>query len=104
MTERLRERRPKAPDVGKLLVCAKQCGRCLFGADPHLPWNGPGGGDEKVRKIIATRASHFTCHEWSNVMCRGFYNAHGRKIWYVQIANRLKAIKFVDKQPKEAQQ
>lgn len=88
-------KRPRAPEVGRLNVCAKQCPECLFGTTPHLPWDGPGGGEEKVRRIVQARFSHFICHEWSNVMCRGFYNKYGSKLGYVKMAQRIRAIQWV---------
>lgn len=78
--------RKKAPEIGRLNVRAKQCDRCLFGDDPHMPWKG--GGEvltARVRKV----GSHFCCHEYKNVMCRGFYERYGHENDYITIAKRL---------------
>jgi len=83
------EARPEAPNDG-LNVCERSCGRCLFGARPHVPW------DYGERKALAALASgrHFTCHEWGNVMCRGFYDTYGEQLPYIVWARENGLIKW----------
>src|SRR5690242_16529218 len=84
--------RKKHPLNLGLNVCHKQCGRCLFGKDPHLPWEPH--GREKVEGCLK-KETHFECHEHQRVMCRGFYNKHKRDIWYIRLARQLKAINWI---------
>jgi hypothetical protein len=85
------EDRPAAPELGALNVCETQCGRCLLGPRPHLPRR---AGRQKCRDALRA-GSHFSCHEFANVMCRGFFDAYGDRLWYVRWAKRVGRVVFV---------
>jgi hypothetical protein len=86
------DERPTTPESGKLHVCERACERCLFGTNPYIPWKGH--GERLVFKALQ-QLTHFTCHEHANVMCRGFFNKYGKRLWYVRFASQIHAIKFV---------
>lgn len=76
-----------APEIGKVNVCARQCGGCIFGPTPVIPWGGVGGGEQLVQAAVAQQQT-IKCHEWTNVICRGFFNRHGLSLWYLRMARR----------------
>lgn len=87
------EDRPKVTDLKGLNVCRKQCRECLFGANPHLPYPFSKAKEEEALE----EGRHFTCHEYQNVMCRGFYDRHKKDLWYIEAAERVNAINWVEK-------
>lgn len=94
MTEELPpvDERPSATNDAGLNVRKSCCGRCLFGPRPHVPWS---YGKKKAEAALA-EGRHFTCHEFDNVMCHGFYQRHGDKLWYVRLAKATNALNLVD--------
>lgn len=66
-----------------LNIKRRKCERCLFGDNPHLPWLPY--GREKIESILQEDRT-FTCHEYQNVVCRGFYNRHKRDVFPIRLA------------------
>jgi hypothetical protein len=75
-------------------VCKRQCYRCLYGPRPHVPWNRNGGGRDIERQALESGRT-FTCHEWQNACCRGFYNRHRHESLGLQIGEALGAIRWI---------
>jgi hypothetical protein len=86
-----------APEEGRLNVCAKQCRHCLFGADPLVSWSQ--GGKEIVERALKLN-THFTCHRFTNSMCRGFFDRYFEDLPHLKFSFVHKLISWV-RQPKE---
>lgn len=84
--------RIRADNDKGLNIRRKACERCLFGDHPHIAWDPY--GYEKIQDI-RTQESFFTCHEYQNVMCRGFYDSYGHGLWYVKLAEKRNLINWV---------
>ena len=72
------------------------CQNCLLSKDAIV-------SPKRRREIIqscATEQTHFICHkssmEGGNVCCRTFYDQMGNVTQMIRIAQRLRAVEFVD--------
>ena len=95
MTDLLPEchrKRIDLPDT-HLNVCKKQCKKCLFGKNPYLPWEP--FGREKIEAIVKENQTGFTCHNYQNVMCRGYWQKHGKDQWFGRFAKGLKLVRWI---------
>jgi len=77
-------------------VREKQCDQCLFSVSRIVSL-------KRMREIVkdcTLSNSHFICHkatiEGKDVCCRGFYDTQGYKTNIIRIAERLKAVEFVE--------
>lgn len=85
--------RKLAPENGCLNVRSKCCKNCLFGPKPLIPWRPY--GIEKIKQIAAAD-SHFTCHEYDNVMCKGYFDRFKSSLWYIRLARYQGMIRWID--------
>lgn len=77
-------------------VCSSKCAECLFSPDKIV-------SDKRkadiIRECLRTGAQ-FQCHKATikgqEVVCRGFYDTYGPQINLIRVAQRLRAIEFVD--------
>jgi hypothetical protein len=79
-----------APNDG-INVCKRQCRQCLFGPRAHI--KGLARMD-LVRRALSGPNQIFTCHEWKNVACRGFFNAYQNLSGALVLGKALGVLKF----------
>lgn len=71
---------------GKVFVCAKRCGTCIFG--PNSPVDAARRDEMAVESV--KRDTAIICHSTlggDNAVCKGFFDAH--KTTPLQVAERL---------------
>lgn len=74
-------------------VQRKACATCIYRKDSPLDINAL---EAQVADDFGGFKGHRVCHHSRTACCRGFWNRHKDKFALGQIAQRLKAVVFVD--------
>jgi len=72
-------------------VCKKRCDQCLFSENRIV-------SPERAAEVLQEcekKDSHFICHKYRDVCCKGFYDADPGATNLMRIAGRLGAVEFV---------
>lgn len=74
-------------------VQKKMCPTCIYRPDSHLNLKAL---EDEIRDPYIGFKGHRTCHHSDDVCCRGFWTHHKDEFPAGQIAQRLKAVEFVE--------
>jgi len=71
-------------------VLKEKCNQCLFSADKIVS----NKRRTEVLQECKQNDSHFNCHKFRDVCCRGFFDTQDSQM--IQIAKRLNVVNFVE--------